>query len=43
MSLRDLLTELKEVLPWGFGALFVLSGFIEFSKIKVNPWSAVVK
>ena len=43
MSLRDLLTELKEVLPWGFGALFGLTGFIENSKIKLNPWSSVVK
>ena len=43
MSLKDLLSELGVVLPWGFGVLFVLSGCIEFSKIKVNPWSAVVK
>lgn len=43
LSLRDLLAELKEVLPWGFGILFVLSGLIEVSKIKVNPWSAAMK
>ena len=43
MSLKDVLSELGVVLPWGFGILLVLSGFVEFSKIKVNPWSAVVK
>lgn len=43
MTLRDLLAEVKEVLPWGFGILFVLSGLIEISKIKVNPWSAIAK
>ena len=43
MTLRDLLAEVKEVLPWGFGILFVLSGLIEVSKIKVNPWSTIVR
>lgn len=43
MSLKDILSELGVVLPLGFGVLFVLSGFVEFSKIKVNPWSAAAK
>lgn len=43
LSLRDLFAELKEVLPWGLGIFFVLSGLVEVSKIKINPWSAVVK
>lgn len=43
MSLREILAELKEVLPWGVGVLVVLSGLVEISKIKVNPWSAVAK
>lgn len=43
MSLKDVLSELGVVLPWGFGVLLVLSGLVEFSKIKVNPWSAAAK
>lgn len=43
MSLKDVLSELGVVLPWGFGILVVLSGCVEFSKIKVNPWSAAAK
>lgn len=43
MSLKDILSELGVVLPLGLSLLLILSGFVEFSKIKVNPWSAAAK
>lgn len=32
-----------ELLGWGSAALVALSGVVEFSKIKINPWSWLAK
>lgn len=35
--------SIGEILAWGAGSLAVLGTFIEVSKIKINPWSSLLK
>lgn len=35
--------SLAEIFGWGGSALFLLLTFVEVSKIKINPWSALAR
>lgn len=41
--MEEILKSLNELIPWLAGIAFVLSWFCEFSKIKINPWSWLLK
>ena len=33
----------EEIIKWILGGLIALSGFVEVSPIKINPWSAILR
>lgn len=41
--MEELLKYASDLIPWIASIAFVLSWFFEFSKIKINPWSWLLK